>query len=491
MKKSSSQVALSVVDKSVPDYADEAMRIYGQKTNEDRAMPDMYDGLKPVQRRVLQSLMDQGARHDRPHTKSARVVGHALGQYHPHGDKACYDATVTMVKCSEPLADGSGNWGDKLNGDDPASMRYTNVRISKYAQFVFFDPRFWAVADKVPNYDGKDLEAFFLPARLPNAIINGNSGIGLGVMTHTPSFSLRSVIKLLRKALKNWKSKTLVTPAMCHGLEFNYPVYGGSAYLEDGWDSGFKSLLKKGEGDILFASNMTINRKDSSVRIDRFANGLNLEKALDKLREKPYFGAIEDLTGPTSQWPVYEIKLKVGDTSWKKIEDELFDLFSITVQFKMNLTVRNIEDGREVCEFRRYSIAEFIQAWLERRIRLEVRVINHQLSELKREIHRTKLYILAASKLRIILKILESKSGNYDEKLAKALKIPVEDAKIILDLPVRRLSALDGDEQRKHLKSLLKRKKELEGDLRRPHKSVARDIDELREQLLGKPKKEK
>lgn len=490
-KGDKSQIALNVLDTPVPDYGDMAMRIYGQKTNEDRSMPDMYDGLKPVQRRVLQSFMDQGARFDRPPTKSARVVGHALGQYHPHGDTACYAAVVTMVNCSEPLAFGTGNWGDVLNDDDAAAMRYTNVRISRYAQLVFFDPRFWAVADKVPNYDAKDMEAYILPARLPNAIINGNSGIGIGITTDTPSFSLKSVIKLLLATLKNWKSKEPVTAAMCKGLEFHYPVYGGDVYFDDGWDEGFKTLIKKGEGEILFRSNMVFDRKAETVRIDRFANGLKLGKAIDKLREKPYFAGIEDLTGKGNEWPVYEVKLKVGDGSFKKIEDDLFDLFSESTHFKNNLTVREFD--REVGKpgaigFKRFSLVDFIQSWLERRIKLEVRVLTNQIKEINREIHRTKLFILAASKLRVILKILESKKGNYDAKLAKALKISVEDAKIILDLPVRRLSRLDGDEQRKRLKDLLKQRKELELMLKRPHRSVERDILELREQLLGKSK---
>lgn len=485
-------LAATLIKQSVADFGDSAMRIYGQKTNEDRSVPDVYDGCKPVQRRVLQGFVDSSARAKGPHVKTARVVGLVLGKYHPHGDKAVADAVETMVNSSTPLADGAGNWGDPLHGDSAASMRYTNCRLSRYSELVFFDPRMLAIATRVPNYDDKDTEIYVLPARLPNAIINGNMGIGVGITTDTPSFTVKSVISVLQHALEGWKNGTSQTldEKACRKLRFNYPQFGGTADLERDL-SEFKRLIRKGEGEITFGPQLEPqpSGKECVFTINQFGPDLNLEKALDKLREKPWFVRIEDKTGiENGSRPQYDITVKKADkSSWKAIADELNDLFSRSKNYKINLTVRTLTDkGQESIEIKRYGLVQFLNYWLSRRIELEKLALAREIEVNAHDARLTTVRILASANLDVIFKVLKSGKdfAGMAAELVKGLKIKPDEAEYILKMQVYRLSKLDGDEERKRLKELNKAGAELQEWLKKPHLSVRRDLDSLQKALV-------
>ncbi|MGH8283139.1 MAG: DNA gyrase subunit A, partial [Gammaproteobacteria bacterium] len=160
-----------------------------------RALPDVRDGLKPVHRRVLYAMKELGNDYNKPYKKSARIVGDVIGKYHPHGDTAVYD---TMVRMAQPfsmryvLVDGQGNFGS-VDGDDPAAMRYTEVRMAKLAHEMLADLDKETV-DFVPNYDESENEPSVLPARLPNLLVNGSSGIAVGMATNIPPHNLKEVI---------------------------------------------------------------------------------------------------------------------------------------------------------------------------------------------------------------------------------------------------------------------------------------------------------
>ncbi|MEK6543510.1 MAG: DNA gyrase subunit A, partial [Elusimicrobiota bacterium] len=159
-----------------------------------RALPDARDGLKPVHRRILFTMDEMGLAHNKPFKKSARVVGDTLGKYHPHGDQAVYDAMARMVQdfsLRHPLLNGQGNWGS-LDGDPPAAMRYTEIRLHKIAQELLGDIDKNTV-DFGPNYDGSMKEPKVLPSRLPNLLVNGSSGIAVGMATNIPPHNLVEV----------------------------------------------------------------------------------------------------------------------------------------------------------------------------------------------------------------------------------------------------------------------------------------------------------
>src|ERR671924_405201 len=186
----------------IPVYIEDEMRQsfmdYAMSVIIARALPDVRDGLKPVHRRVLYAMYDMGNTWDKPYKKSARVVGDVIGKYHPHGDTAVYD---TIVRMAQPfsmrymLADGQGNFGS-VDGDMPAAMRYTEVRMSRIAHELLADIDKETV-DFVPNYDESEQEPAVLPARIPNLLINGSSGIAVGMATNIPPHNLTEVISAL------------------------------------------------------------------------------------------------------------------------------------------------------------------------------------------------------------------------------------------------------------------------------------------------------
>ncbi|MEE1109697.1 MAG: DNA gyrase subunit A, partial [Lachnospiraceae bacterium] len=170
-----------------------------------RALPDVRDGLKPVQRRVLYDMYELGTKHDKPYRKSARIVGDTMGKYHPHGDSSIYDALVVMAqdfKKEVPLVDGHGNFGN-IEGDGAAAMRYTEARLEQITEEAFLSDLDKDVVDFVPNFDENEKEPEVLPVKIPNFLINGSEGIAVGMATSTPPHNLSEVIDAEIALLKN------------------------------------------------------------------------------------------------------------------------------------------------------------------------------------------------------------------------------------------------------------------------------------------------
>src|SRR5512147_3203732 len=188
------EIGVNIEEEMKRSYLDYAMsEIIG------RALPDVRDGLKPVHRRVLYGMWESGNRSDRPYKKSARIVGDVMGKYHPHGDAAIYDTVVRMAQdfaMRYPLVDGQGNFGS-LDGDNPAAMRYTEVRLTKLAEEMIREDIDKETVDWVPNYDGTEREPAVLPAKVPNLLINGSGGIAVGMATNIPPHNLTEVCDAL------------------------------------------------------------------------------------------------------------------------------------------------------------------------------------------------------------------------------------------------------------------------------------------------------
>ena len=170
-----------------------------------RALPDVRDGLKPVQRRTLYDMYELGIRYDRPYRKSARIVGDTMGKYHPHGDSSIYDALVVMAqdfKKEIPLVDGHGNFGN-IEGDGAAAMRYTEARLQKITQDAMLADLDKDVVDFVPNFDETEKEPSVLPCRFPNLLVNGSEGIAVGMATSIPPHNLGEVVDAMKAYMQN------------------------------------------------------------------------------------------------------------------------------------------------------------------------------------------------------------------------------------------------------------------------------------------------
>jgi DNA gyrase subunit A len=203
---------LSVETVALTTDLEQAYFEYAVETITDRALPRVEDGLKPVQRRILYAMHDMGLRHDRPHRKSARIVGEAMGKYHPHGDQSVYMAMVRMAQhfaMRHPLVDGQGNFGS-IDGDSPAAMRYTEARLAEIAQHMLQDIDQDTV-DFVDNFDGSLQEPVILPAALPNLLVNGATGIAVGMATNIPPHNLGEVCDALVYVAERWKTRDQIT----------------------------------------------------------------------------------------------------------------------------------------------------------------------------------------------------------------------------------------------------------------------------------------
>jgi len=268
-------------EKIIPVGIEEQMKTsylrYAMSVIIDRALPDVRDGLKPVQRRILYSMSELGMRSNRPHRKSARIVGEVIGKYHPHGDSAIYDAMVRMAQDFNyryMLVDGHGNFGS-IDGDPPAAMRYTEVRLTRFAEEMLRD------LDKdtvgfVPNFDDTLEQPEVLPARVPNLLVNGASGIAVGMATNIPPHNLGEIIDGLVMLIDNPDASIKDLQKVIKGPDF--PT-GGIILGREGIDEAYAT----GRGRI---------QMRARVQLEQMSNG----KSRIVVTELPYMVKKANLT---------------------------------------------------------------------------------------------------------------------------------------------------------------------------------------------------
>ena len=215
-----------------------------------RALPDVRDGLKPVQRRTLYDMHELGIRYDRPYRKSARIVGDTMGKYHPHGDSSIYEALVVMsqdFKKGMPLIDGHGNFGN-IEGDGAAAMRYTEARLQKVTQEAFLADLDKDVVDFVPNFDETEKEPSVLPVKIPNLLVNGSEGIAVGMATSIPPHNLGEVIDAVKAYMLNNEITTKELMRYLKGPDF--PTGGiviNKDELEEIYETGTGKIKLRGK----------------------------------------------------------------------------------------------------------------------------------------------------------------------------------------------------------------------------------------------------
>ncbi len=254
------QIAKETIPVNLEDEMRRSYLDYAMSVIVGRALPDVRDGLKPVHRRVLFAMHESNTVFNRPYVKCARVVGDVLGKYHPHGDTATYEALVRMVQdfsLRYPLIDGQGNFGS-IDGDSPAAYRYTECRLQKLAAELLADIDKQTV-DFVANYDGKEQEPTVLPARVPNLLVNGSSGIAVGMATNIPPHNLREVINACLALIDN--ADATVEDLMQHVLGPDFPTAG----LIMGAD-GIGDAYRTGRGRIIVRARAAIETDAKSSR---------------------------------------------------------------------------------------------------------------------------------------------------------------------------------------------------------------------------------
>ena len=327
---------ISITDEMKTSYLDYAMSVIVS-----RAIPDLRDGLKPVHRRILYAMHETGNSHDKPYRKSARPVGDVMGKYHPHGDSAIYDALVRMAQdfsMSLPLLDGQGNFGS-MDGDNPAAMRYTEVRMDKPAASLLADIEKDTV-DFQDNYDGKDREPTVLPARFPNMLVNGAGGIAVGMATNIPPHNLGEVVDATLALIDNPDLTSEQLIEYVPGPDF--PT--GGIMLGR---SGARKAYIEGRGSVIIRARTRVEelRKDRyAIVIDEIPYQVNkaamIEKIAEQVREKKIEGVshVQDESDRNGVRVVVELK---RDATAEVVLNQLFRFTPMQTHFGCNMLALN------------------------------------------------------------------------------------------------------------------------------------------------------
>jgi DNA gyrase subunit A len=367
---------ISISDEMRSSYLDYAMSVIVS-----RAIPDLRDGLKPVHRRILYAMNETGNSHDKAYRKSARPVGDVMGKYHPHGDSAIYDALVRMAQdfsMSLPLLDGQGNFGS-MDGDNPAAMRYTEVRMDKPAAFLLADIDKETV-DFQDNYDGKDLEPTVLPARFPNMLVNGAGGIAVGMATNIPPHNLGEVVDATLALIEEPDLDSLALMEYIPGPDF--PT--GGVMLGRG---GARKAYTEGRGSVIVRAKTRVEE----IRKDRFAIVLDeipyqvnkaklVEQIADLAREKKLEGIahVQDESDRVGVRVVVELK---RDATPEVVLNQLFRFTQMQTSFGCNMLALN--GGRP----EQLSLRDFLTYFIQFREEVVARRTAYELRKARERSH--------------------------------------------------------------------------------------------------------
>jgi DNA gyrase subunit A len=432
---------------------------YSMSVIVSRALPDVRDGLKPVHRRVLFGMLDLGVLSNRPHKKSARIVGEVLGKYHPHGDTSVYDAMVRMAQdwsLRYPLVDGQGNFGS-IDGDSPAAMRYTEARLKKIAEEMLNDIDKDTV-DFRPNFDDSLTEPTVLPTRIPNLLVNGASGIAVGMATNMPPHNLTEIVNATIAYIDN---KDIDIPGlMQHVKAPDFPT-GGIIY---GYE-GVKDAFETGRGRIVMRAQTNIENENGKERIIVNAIPYQINKAemirktADLINDKKIEGIsdIRDESDRDGMRIVYELK---RDAITNVVLNNLFKYTELQTSFSVNNIA--LVGGRPMM----LNLKDMIVHFVNHRHDVVVRRTKYELAQAEKRAHILEGYLIALDHLDEVIKLIRAAATPADAQdgLMKNFGLSEIQAKAILEMRLRVLTGLERDkikEEYNNLMELIKFLKEI------------------------------
>jgi DNA gyrase subunit A len=410
-----------------------------------RALPDVRDGLKPVQRRILYTMWQQNLTADAKHRKCAKVVGDVMGSFHPHGDAALYETLVRMAQpfaLRYPLVDGSGNFGS-LDGDSAAAMRYTECRLARIADEMLAEIEQTTVPFK-PNYDGTKTEPVVLPARIPNLLINGTTGIAVGMATNIPPHNLGEVSTALLKLLDNPDLSSAQLCRYIKGPDFPtggqilnsaeelrniYRTGAGTVRLRATWEEGSPS---RGGQKVLITSIPYATNK--AALVERIADVV-LSRKLPPLLD------VRDVSTDDVR---IELELK-RDADARMVMAYLFKNTPLQSNFVVNLTCLIPTENAEVGRPERLDLKAILWHFLHFRLEVVTSRLEHELAALRKRIHILEGFEKIFDALDEILRLIRKSDGKADAaaKLMKRFTLDAEQADAILELKLYRLARLE------------------------------------------------
>ncbi len=410
-----------------------------------RALPDVRDGLKPVQRRILYTMGQQSLTADAKHRKCAKVVGDVMGSYHPHGDVALYE---TLVRMAQPfslrytLVDGSGNFGS-LDGDSAAAMRYTECRLARLSDEMLTEIEQDTVHFR-PNYDGTKTEPVVLPARVPNLLINGTTGIAVGMATNIPPHNLAEVCTALVKLLDN---EDLGNAQLCRYIKGpDFPTGGQVLNPPD----ELKAIYRTGSGTIRLRGTWDIGpetRSTKTIYVDSIPYTVNKAQLVERIaevvisRKLPQLLDVKDLSTEDVR---IALEMK-RDADEKMIMAYLFKHTPLQINFAVNLTCLIPTENPEVGRPERLDLKQILWHFLHFRLEVVTRRLEHELAALKKRIHILEGFETVFDALDEIIRIIRKSDGKADaaEKIMKRFELDAEQTDAILELKIYRLARLE------------------------------------------------
>jgi DNA gyrase subunit A len=450
-----------------------------------RALPDVRDGLKPVHRRILYAMHDLGLSHDKPYKKSARIVGEVLGKYHPHGDAAVYEAMVRMAQdfsLRYPLVDGQGNFGS-IDGDNAAAMRYTEARLASIASEMLDDIHKDTV-DWVDNFDGTLKEPSVLPAALPNLIVNGSSGIAVGMSTNIPPHNLGEVCDAICHLIDNHKhiEDVTVEDLMRFIPGPDFPT-GGVVYRYAEETNGGQTeqidviahAYAGGKGRIVVQAKAHIEemtRNRSRIVVTELPYQTDKTNLLERIAELVRDGRLEGITDLRDESDRTGMRICIEMTRTVEPRDVLAELFRLTpLQSTFGVSLLALVDG----EPRHLSLKRILQHYIEHRQEVILRRSRHDLEKARQRAHILEGLLRALDILdEVIALIRRSRTADTArQNLIEQFKFTEVQAQAILDMQLRRLAALERRRLEEEHRETLALIKDLEELLASPAKVLA------------------
>ncbi len=428
-----------------------------------RALPDVRDGLKPVHRRILYAMNELSLYHNRPHKKSARIVGEVLGKFHPHGDSAVYDTLVRMAQdfsLRYPLVDGQGNFGS-IDGDNPAAMRYTEARLAEIADEMLANIDEETVEFR-PNFDESMQEPEVLPARLPNLLVNGSSGIAVGMATNIPPHNLSEVISAVDYQLKNPDCSIEQLMDYLPGPDF--PT-GGLICSK----KGLREMYETGRGKIIMRGVVEVVEREGGqsdrIIITEIPYGVNKAKMIEKIADRVKAEKIEGISDVRDESDRRGIRVVVElkrGANPQVVRNQLFKYTRLEHTFGAQLLA--LVDGEPIV----LNLKQIIDHFIDHRFNVIRRRTRYRLEKARRRAHILEGYLIAIANIDEVVKIIKQSEGPEaaGEKLQATFEITEEQATAILRMQLQRLTSLEA------------------GKVESEHKQLLADIEDY-EEILG------
>ncbi|HEY0669040.1 MAG TPA: DNA gyrase subunit A [Sphingobacteriaceae bacterium] len=443
-------------DRIIPINIEEEMRAayidYSMSVIVGRALPDVRDGLKPVHRRVLYGMLDLGVTSTKPYKKSARIVGDVLGKYHPHGDSSVYDTMVRMAQpwsLRYPLVDGQGNFGS-VDGDSPAAMRYTEARLKKIAEEMLADINKDTV-DFQLNFDDSLQEPTVLPTRIPNLLVNGSSGIAVGMATNMPPHNLTEVVNAIVAFIDNRDID--IAGLMQYVKAPDFPTGGiiyGYSGVQDAFETGRGRIVMRAKAEIETYKN---DRERIIVtEIPYQVNKANMiERTAELVNEKKLEGIseIRDESDREGMRIVYEIKREANASI---VLNNLYKYTALQTSFSVNNIA--LVHGRPIL----LNLKDMIKHFVDHRHEVVIRRTKFELAEAEKRAHILEGLLIALDHLDEVIKLIRSSETPEDARTGLMEKFGLSDiqARAILDMTLRRLTGLERDKIKEEYAELMK-----------------------------------